>query len=299
MRQVRGLTLKVTGAPRQCSRPRRHESTRPVDRRVGRHGALDWCSLAAAGVPKREHFDATAADSIVKVIMNPRQVNTAHAREAGVSRDGTNARLPCDQGEGALQFLGECTRSRGTIKRPPTGSFRDLRRGAARDSDREGTQVRRRSPERSSSPETVSPRSASPIASSNATSISGVTSNDSSSSRASTVTLAPSAKTGSSNTTLPPTIFPEATFMRQMVLLCRGRVELTMTPNVQGNRRAALVRAEDQSMSRRLRLTVRLGIEPSDQRLARGNGNVSCPMPQTRRRAAHAFRADRGTSVCA
>ena len=29
-----GLTLKVTGAPRRCSRTRRHLPARPVDRRV-------------------------------------------------------------------------------------------------------------------------------------------------------------------------------------------------------------------------------------------------------------------------
>jgi hypothetical protein len=51
------------------------------------------------------------------------------------------------------------------------------------------------------------------------------------------------------------------------VLAKRCSSKARVGPNVEGNRRAALVRAEDQSMYRRVRLTVRLGHILLDGRL--------------------------------
>ena len=189
-------------------------------------GTLNRRNGAATGVPESKDLDGIRHDTVVEMVVDAAEMNTPDAKESRVARKRTNTRLTPDERKGLLDLVSDGSRRRNSIELPPNRGFVDLRGSAARDTDRKQlTQARLRSRARRLSPETASPRCISSIARSSALSNSGEASNDSSSSRARTVTVAPSSKSAPSRTIFPPTTFPVATFISEMLLRPRDNVE--------------------------------------------------------------------------
>jgi hypothetical protein len=72
-------------------------------------------------VPESQHFNLSriALDTIVEMITDTAQVDTANTRKAYIRCDGPDVRLSRDELEGSFDRLAKGIRGGGTIQIPP------------------------------------------------------------------------------------------------------------------------------------------------------------------------------------
>ena len=169
-------------------------------------------TAATTLVPKRQDLDAlrVAAQPVIQVVTNSRQVEATNARKGDVYRACANLGLDGNNRRSALNFFPNRIRRFRPIETPPFFGSANLRLREIADVDLErATHSRLRISARKSFSGVTCPRRHCAIASSSIFSVSGSASNVSSPSGANTVTDVPSGSSASSSTR-PSTTFPGA-----------------------------------------------------------------------------------------
>ena len=93
---------------------------------------------AAAGMPNGEHFNLTAADTVVEVIANPHQMQPPHAHTTSVQGGRANTRLGAQKKKNLGKILVEGFRCKIAILIPPLSGTINLGLCALRDADLHG-----------------------------------------------------------------------------------------------------------------------------------------------------------------